>query len=134
MLTWKRGEFRQISAHFTSTEFTCQCGNCVVQQVDPELIQKLELLRAAFPDGIQINSGYRCPRHQAELLHSGQYETVKNSQHCLGRAADIRPIKLGVMHLFEAEAAKHFQAIGIAATWLHCDLRADKVRRWRYSS
>jgi uncharacterized protein YcbK (DUF882 family) len=133
LITWKRGEFHQLSPHFNSTEIQCQCEQCPEQQIESELLDRLELIRAQFPDGIQITSGYRCPSHQAEILHSGMYETVQNSQHVLGRAVDCRPVKLGVMHQFEAEAAKHFKAIGIASTFLHLDLRDDKVRRWTYS-
>lgn len=132
MLTWKRGQLIQLSKHFTSTEFTCQCGHCVDQMVDSLLIKRLETLREAIGGPIQILSGYRCPAHQAELLADPNYETVKLSQHELGRAADIRPYKLGIMPTFEAEAAKLFHAIGAADTWLHVDMRDDRQRRWTY--
>ena len=136
IIQWNRGESRALSPNFSTTEFTCQCGSCGPQQIESDLITKLEALRAAIGTGIQINSGYRCAAHQAELLASGNFETVKNSTHVLGHAADIRPIKLGIMDTFLAEAAKQFASIGIAHTWLHCDLRPGHPdgtpRRWYY--
>jgi uncharacterized protein YcbK (DUF882 family) len=132
MIFWNRGDTGSLSTHFSKEEFTCQCGKCEDQKIDGDLILKLEALRTAFPDGIAITSGYRCAERQAALLGSGNYETVQNSQHCLGKAADCKPVKEGVIAEFQSEASKLFQAIGVAATWLHLDLRSDKERRWYY--
>lgn len=131
IIQWKRGELVQLSAHFTSTEFTCHCNQCTDQMVDSLLIHNLENMRASV-GAIQVTSGYRCQAYQLELAANG-HETAKGvSQHQLGRAADIRPYKLGIMPEFEQTAARFFKAIGVAETWLHVDLRADKVRRWTY--
>jgi uncharacterized protein YcbK (DUF882 family) len=132
MIFWTRGDTGQLTTNFSKPEFTCQCGKCENQQVDADLVMKLEILRNSFPDGIRITSGYRCPEHQAALLGSGNYQTVQYSQHVLGKAADCKPVKEGVIKEFETEAAKLFEAIGVASTWLHLDLRTGKERRWYY--
>jgi uncharacterized protein YcbK (DUF882 family) len=131
IIQWKRGELLELSAHFKSTEFNCHCMKCDQQMIDSLLIHNLENMRAAV-GAIQVTSGYRCQAYQRQLAADG-HETAKGiSQHELGRAADIRPYKLGIMADFEQQAARYFKAIGIAETWLHVDLRSDKVRRWRY--
>lgn len=99
--------------------------------VSPDLIAKLEKVRTAIGP-IQVTDGYRCQWLQDDMRRRG-YETAAGvSQHTLGNAADVRPQQLNIMPQFEAECAKHFEAIGIAATWLHVDLRTGKERRWYY--
>lgn len=127
MHTWTRGATGALSAYFTAKEFTCKCGVCRDQRVSKELIKKLDLVRAAVGP-ITITSGFRCGLHQANLTKQG-LNTAKNSTHCIGQAADITCGDLAA--LFTACEAE-FKAIGTAATFLHVDLRADKVRRWSY--
>lgn len=72
----------KISEHFDREEFECRCcGECII---DARLIELLEQLRAnigGYP--LIINSGYRCPKHNAEA------GGIRNSQHTLGTAADL---------------------------------------------
>ena len=72
-----------LSEHFTVDEFACHhCGQCI--NISPRLLELLEKLRkniGGFP--LHINSGYRCPTHNANV------GGVTNSQHVLGTAADI---------------------------------------------
>ena len=72
----------QLSLHFWRHEFACKCG-CGFNTVDAELIAVLERLRFEFGSAILINSGTRCPAHNA--LVGG----ATNSQHIVGKAADI---------------------------------------------
>lgn len=130
---FKKNEGLQLGNHFSSNEFQCQCNylDCVDQMVEQDLIDKLDSLREQVGQPIKINSGFRCARHQADLLHSGAVETVPKSTHELGQAADIAcPIPID--DLYKA-AEKQFMAIGTAHHWLHCDLRTGKVRRWTYN-
>lgn len=131
MIQWKRGELVLLSPHFDSSEFTCHCNKCVQQMIDPLLIHNLENMRAAV-GAIQVTSGYRCQAYQAALRADGHETATGVSQHELGRAADIRPYRLGIMKEFEEVAARHFKAIGVAETWLHVDLRPG-FRRWKYT-
>lgn len=71
-----------LSEHFSSDEFACHhCGQ--VTEIHPRLIELLEQLRKNCGRPLHINSGYRCPVHNAEV------GGVKNSQHVFGTAADV---------------------------------------------
>ena len=72
----------KFSEHFSKSEFACHhCGQ--VGNIHPKLIELLEKLRTNCGKPIHINSGYRCPIHNANV------GGVKNSQHVLGTAADL---------------------------------------------
>jgi uncharacterized protein YcbK (DUF882 family) len=51
--------------------------------------QVLDPVREKLGKPIRVNSGYRCPRHNEEVLG------VRNSQHMKGEAADIAPVDSG---------------------------------------
>ena len=72
-----------LSEHFSTDEFACHhCGQC--GNIHPKLVELLEKLRANMGGvPIHINSGYRCPIHNANV------GGVPNSQHVLGTAADL---------------------------------------------
>ncbi len=127
MYTWSRGSNGMLSAHFNAKEFTCKCGVCRDQRISKTLIRKLEAVRDAVGP-LTITSGYRCAMHQANLAKQG-LQTAKNSTHVIGQAADI--VATDMTALFTACEAE-FKAIGTAKTFLHVDLRADKIRRWDY--
>jgi zinc D-Ala-D-Ala carboxypeptidase len=77
-----------LSEHFWWTEFACRCNRaaCARIRVDRRLVAGLERLRAlAYPRGLTITSGYRCPAHNAAV--GGATE----SQHVHGTAADLPP-------------------------------------------
>ena len=68
--------------NFKVSEFACKCcGKNEIQQVLIDLVQKI---RDKLGAPIHINSGYRCPKHNAEV------GGVKNSTHVRGLAADLR--------------------------------------------
>ena len=72
----------KFSEHFSKSEFACHhCGQ--VGNIHPKLIQLLEKLRTNCGKPLHINSGYRCPVHNANV------GGVPNSQHVLGTAADL---------------------------------------------
>ena len=56
-----------LNEHFTVDEFACHhCGQCIT--ISPRLLELLEKLRrniGGFP--LHINSGYRCPVHNANV-------------------------------------------------------------------
>lgn len=91
------------STHFSFTEFACHCsghyGGCHGLLVRRELLQSLETLRASYyPHGLNVESGYRCPRRNHEV------GGATNSQHQYGAAVDISYVveckTLAGMHLF----------------------------------
>ncbi len=70
-----------VSEHFRRREFECPC--CGGLRLSPELIRRLEALRAAWGRPVRITSGYRCAPHNRAV------GGVPNSRHLRGRAADL---------------------------------------------
>lgn len=128
MHKWKRGEDPKLSHYFRAREFECHCG-CVEQMIDEELVARLETLRLLLGAPIVVTSGYRCAVKQQQLRDQGHETAVGVSQHELGRAADISSYAMATL---TAHAARVFKATGAAKTFVHCDLRDDKERRWSY--
>ena len=85
--------------NFKQSEFVCKCGKCKDIPVHLKdniwhLSNELEKIRAALGKPIIINSGIRCE------LHNKKIGGVKNSQHILGKAADIRVINMKAKDLY----------------------------------
>lgn len=86
----------KISEHFTAEEFACNGHNCCGGHIpdwnnpySAAFLRRLETLRSkAYTRGMIIRSGYRCPKHNAEVGGAG------NSQHKMPMiiAADIDPV------------------------------------------
>lgn len=136
ILKFRKGADAKLSDHFTSNDFDCKCNSAVCEtQIDEDLIAKLEALRSQTGP-LQINSGYRCAAYQDELRARGYPTSTGPSTHSEGRAADViatSPRLSGPALETEARIAG-FLAVGVAPTWIHCDTRSDKVRRWTYTS
>lgn len=131
MFVWAKGEKLQLSAHFTTLEFTCQCKakSCIEQKISMQLIDKLEKVRVALDSPIEITSGFRCKMHQIELVKTGYQACTRTSQHELGLAADIVNPN---MKLLLSTVKPEFRAIGISKHFLHVDMRSDCIRYWYY--
>lgn len=128
MISWKKGQYLKLSKNFSSKEFENSTDKEFF--LDPELIDKLELVREEFGQSIAVTSGYRSPAHNAKIGGS------KSSQHCLGKAADIRPSassKEALDKLYSI-CEKHFEAVGDGRNkgFVHVDTRTGKKRRWDY--
>jgi uncharacterized protein YcbK (DUF882 family) len=112
-----------ISKHFSRSEFECKCG-CGFNTVDVELIDALEKVRGYFDTPITITSGCRCPDYNAYVGGS------QNSQHLLGRAADI------VLNLVASSEVQDFlkseypDSLGIGSydNFTHVDSRSTRAR------
>jgi uncharacterized protein YcbK (DUF882 family) len=87
-----------LSKHFSRAELGCRCGcgKCVISK---RLLDLLEAIREAVGRPIRINSGYRCPAHNAAV------GGVTASYHCQGLAADIRAEGIGADALWKAVRA-----------------------------
>jgi hypothetical protein len=108
-----------LSDHFKSEEFKCPCCGRVV--VDSKLIEKLELLRTFFNGAsIMITSGYRCPDHNMKV------GGVKNSQHTLGKAADIKVKGYDPVDVAKRARACGFAFVKVYPTWVHVDVRNEE--------
>lgn len=92
------------------------------------LAQSLQALRDKIGKPILINSGYRSPSHNKRI------GGVPNSQHTLGKAADIKVHGLSPKQVAEEiekliKAGKMKEgAIGVYSTFVHYDIRGLRVR------
>lgn len=122
------------TTNFKDKEFACPC--CGQTKVDPLLRLSLEELRALLRNkyprtfkGIRINSGYRCAAHNKKVRGS------KNSQHMLGKAADVVGLlkdgEVPPQEVWEAARLVHhfvLGGIGRYKTFVHVDVRGKKAR------
>lgn len=114
-----------LSANFDSKEFACpDCGR---MRLDPRLIPALQQLRNLGPEPIIVDDGYRCPEHNKEV------GGVVDSQHILGKAADIRIQGLTLQQMYDrAKSVEAFYQAGIGVYdggFIHVDVR-DGAARW----
>lgn len=71
--------------HYGMEEFRCKCCGQVAfpENIEALVENVLDPAREKLGAPIVVNSGYRCPRHNAAV------GGVKNSQHMKGEAADV---------------------------------------------
>jgi uncharacterized protein YcbK (DUF882 family) len=101
-----------LSAHFSRSEFADHRTGEV--RVDPELVTRLEALRAIVGRPCVIVSGFRSKATNATV------GGARNSQHLYGRAADLQP---GYATVGQAQGAG-FTGIGHCRGWaVHVDVR-----------
>lgn len=114
----------QLSKNFTKEEFSCKCCNDC--EINPTLVNRLQLVRDIVGVPIYINSGYRCSKHNKEIGGSSK------SQHILGNAADIRIKNHSVKQMYEI-CKQFFTGIGIypEQNFIHVDLRENPTT-WVY--
>lgn len=114
-----------LTKNFSRSEFKCKCGRCASNYVDIRLVKGLQELRDLIGKPIIINSATRCKEHNKAV------GGVPNSQHVLGRAADIRVDGMATSKLAEyAEMVDAFKngGIGIYRTFVHVDVRGHRAR------
>ena len=108
--TYKRSDKLQLAKNFKLDEFKCKCGKCDPILVDEALVTYLQKIRDHFGKSVNINSGYRCAKHNADPKVGGS----PSSHHVKGKAADIR-----VEGVTPIEVAKYAESIGILRIGLY---------------
>ena len=127
-------EVGDVGGHFAEAEMRCKCcGNYIRNDV---LIQLLEKIRAMIDAPVIVLSGYRCPKHNAEVKNA-----APGSKHVLGMAADLRQYKVsnGVFHTMIRRAWSEGQlpelgGLGLYETFVHVDVfkaSDGHLREWR---
>ncbi|MHA1009585.1 YcbK family protein [Enterobacter roggenkampii] len=114
-----------LTKNFSRSEFACRCG-CGFEDIDPALVDVLELARGHFQQPIFVNCGCRCPEHNREVGGAAK------SKHMLGIAADIR-IKDVAPHSVADWLEKQFPdryGVGRYPSFTHIDVRCPPAR-WR---
>jgi len=113
-----------LSPHFRRAEFACSC-QCGFDTIDHATLEILEAVRVAFDAPVIVTSGARCPEYNAKV------GGVPDSQHVLGRAADIQ-VKGHDPADVHAWIDEHFPhaSLGSYRTFTHVDTRSDGPKRW----
>jgi len=111
-----------LSKNFARSEFNCSCG-CGFDTADLALVSYLQSIRDHFQQPVKITSACRCPEYNKSV------GGVENSQHVLGRAADIQ-----VSNIAPSIVAKYAidvldcGGVGNYDTFTHIDSRNIKAR------
>lgn len=106
---YDKGDSSRLSKNFRLAEFQCKCSRCSTVLVDEALVEILQAIRDHFGVAVDINSGYRCPEHNAEVPNSSP-----NSSHMQGMAADI-----WVEGIAPREVAKFAESMGVKRIGLY---------------
>lgn len=127
---------KQLSPNFHEYEFRCRCREqghkddptyCQgITIVDPTLVQALQVMRGKVKVPITINCGYRCPVHNRDV------GGVIDSQHILGKAADIVIEGMNPEKVAHLASAMGFKGVGLYNTFTHVDVREGPLARWDY--
>lgn len=114
-----------LSKDFSRSEFACPDG-CGFDTVDTETLAVLQDVRDHFGRQVHIDSGCRCEKHNAKV------GGVPNSQHKLGRAADIRVegFPPESVHDYLDKKYPNKYGLGKYKTFTHIDTRSTGPARW----
>ena len=114
--------------YFKKQEFSCKCGKYCdgyPSEIDMDMVKIADKIRAKIGKPITINSGLRCKTHNANV------GGVSNSQHLLGKAADLG-CPAGCTPTQMASIAEEIMGdtggIGIYPWGIHIDTRSTKSR------
>jgi len=120
-----------MTEHFNREEFRSKDGAHFpyeAQQNLQVLAEQLEVLREHFNLPIDINSGYRSKKHNAAV------GGAENSQHLLGKAADVviegispDDVADAIEFLIDNKMMKQ-GGLGRYTTFTHYDIRGKKAR------
>ena len=114
--------------YFKKQEFSCKCGkycNGYPVDIDMNMVKIADEIRSRIGKPIHITSGLRCKTHNANV------GGVSNSQHLLGKAADLG-CPSGCTPTQMASIAEEIMGdtggIGIYPWGIHIDTRSTKSR------
>ena len=114
-----------LSPNFRRAEFTCNhCGK-LPQDPPHKLLEWLENIRAHFGNrAVNINSGYRCPIHNANV------QGATNSRHLIPDAADfwINGVSNSDVQEYAETVVGDEGGLGIYPNFTHIDTRGYRAR------
>ena len=129
-----------------AVQLLCPC--CGQSKMDPKVIPAILKIEKKLGIFLQINSGYRCPAHNAQLLVDWIEEAIafekahpdekfqkpkpsKLSRHRLGLAIDVQCHKSRQAELIAEARAAGFNGIGRGLRMVHLDFRPEPAE-WVY--
>lgn len=111
--------------NFTPREMACKGTGSLL--LIPSFMDRLQVVRTRFKRPMNVNSGYRSPRHDKHVGGAGTHPT--------GRAADIGVFGTHALELIEIAREEGFTGFGVQQTggierrFLHLDdLQNDETR------
>ena len=119
--------------NFSKAEFDCK--HTGKNEMRPEFLDKLQMLRDVLGFPLVVTSGYRDPSHPVEARKS------KPGQHSEGIACDIRaPDGATAFKIVESALRLGFTGIGVAqdsgrprpSRFIHLDIRTTTPVMWSY--
>lgn len=114
--------------HFKEKEFVCKCcGELPPLQrgnIEALVNNVLDPVREQYGKPIYVSSGYRCPKHNAEV------GGVPNSQHMRGEAADIHCEDNAALAKLIVSQGRFDQLI-LYPTFLHVSYKRTGTNRHR---
>ena len=122
------GTFWDEIRYFKKPEFACKCGKYCdgyPAEIDMDMVKIADQIRAKIGKPITVNSGLRCKTHNANV------GGVSNSQHLLGKAADLgcpngcTPTQMASI---AEEIIGNTGGIGVYSWGIHIDTRSIKAR------
>lgn len=124
----------RLSKNFTLREFKSKDKSRMSEDVlsnVKDLACSLQVLRDFLGEPIRVNSGYRSPEHNKAI------GGVPNSQHVLGKAADIKVkgVETEDLYLLIESLIGYGDmlegGLGLYDSFVHYDIRGVKAR-WNY--
>jgi len=121
----------RLTSNFKKEEFECKCGCEMPMEVFfniQKLANQLQYVRDFLELPITLTNAYRCRSHNKEV------GGVSDSQHILGKAADLQVKGLTTAELYKAvdilaEYNHVLQGgLGLYNTFVHYDIRGNKTR------
>lgn len=125
-MKYTKGKPTQLSTNFKSTEFDCHGkGCCSTTEVDPKLVEFLQVIRDRFGKSVHVSSGYRCP------VHNKNVGGATGSRHGKGQAADIYIDGVKPKEIAQYAENMGIKGIGLYETskdgfFVHVDTRTSK--------
>ncbi len=99
--------------------------------MDPGFIALLQDIRTELGFPLVINSGFRCPDHNARVSSTGP-----DGPHTTGRAVDIAATSASAWLILEAALRRKVPRVGLARTFVHLDVSDSpshpRPRAWTY--
>jgi uncharacterized protein YcbK (DUF882 family) len=124
---------KKLSANFTVRELTTSGGvSADAARIDPKLVECLQRLRNHVGIPVTITSGYRSWKRNKDI-YAKYNKKPTLSQHCAGRAADIKIKGLNGLEIARAavDACGPKIGLGLANTFAHIDVRGYAAA-WNY--
>lgn len=114
--------------NFAESEFRCKCG-CGRADMDPYFMAILQAIRTELGFPMPINSGYRCPEHNAQESESGT-----TGPHTTGKAADISANSERAFLIIAAALRQGIKRFGVGDGFVHIDISDThpSPRAWNY--